>query len=42
MTDTSNEDEFETEEIVKLEAFFDDHTMSVHLVENNPPRAKPW
>ena len=34
------DDEFETEEIVKLEAFFDEHTMSVHLVENNPPRAK--
>ncbi|NOR38694.1 MAG: ATPase, partial [Candidatus Thorarchaeota archaeon] len=34
------DDEFETEEIMKLEAFFDDHTMSVHLVENNPPRAK--
>ncbi|MCK4279647.1 MAG: Flp pilus assembly complex ATPase component TadA [Candidatus Thorarchaeota archaeon] len=40
MTDTSNEAGFETEEIVKLEAFFDDRTMSVHLVENNPPRAK--
>jgi ATPase len=28
------------DEIVTLEAFFDDKTMSVHLVENNPPRAK--
>lgn len=28
------------EELVKLDAFFDEHTMSVHLVENNPPRAK--
>lgn len=27
-------------EIVSLEAFFDEKTMSVHLVENNPPRAK--
>lgn len=27
-------------EILTLEAFFDEHTMSVHLVENNPPRAK--
>ncbi len=26
--------------IVTLEEFFDDRTMSVHLVENNPPRAK--
>lgn len=23
-----------------LESYFDDHTMSVHLIENNPPRAK--
>jgi ATPase len=28
------------EEIVKLDAFFDEHTMSVHLIENNPPLAK--
>ena len=28
------------DEIVTLEAFFDDKTMSVHLVEKNPPRAK--
>jgi len=28
------------EELVRLDAFFDEHTMSVHLVENNPPRAK--
>jgi ATPase len=28
------------DEIVTLEAFFDEKTMSVHLVENNPPRAK--
>jgi ATPase len=28
------------DEIVSLEAFFDDKTMSVHLVEKNPPRAK--
>lgn len=26
--------------IVTLEEFFDERTMSVHLVENNPPRAK--
>jgi ATPase len=30
----------ENEDLLRLEAFFDDHTMSVHLVENNPPRAK--
>jgi len=40
MTGNSDDAEFKTEEIVKLETFFDDHTMSVHLVENNPPRAK--
>ncbi|MFW9793479.1 MAG: ATPase, T2SS/T4P/T4SS family [Candidatus Thorarchaeota archaeon] len=34
---TNNED---SEEILTLNAFFDEHTMSVHLVENNPPRAK--
>ncbi|MFW9962062.1 MAG: ATPase, T2SS/T4P/T4SS family [Candidatus Sifarchaeia archaeon] len=34
---TNNED---SEEILTLKAFFDDHTMSVHLIENNPPRAK--
>jgi ATPase len=28
------------DEIITLEQFFDDRTMSVHLVENNPPRAK--
>ena len=28
------------EEILTLDAFFDERTMSVHLVENNPPRAK--
>ena len=28
------------DEIVTLEAFFDEKTMSVHLVEKNPPRAK--
>ncbi|TFG35031.1 hypothetical protein EU527_00045 [Candidatus Thorarchaeota archaeon] len=28
------------DEIVTLEAFFDEHTMSVHLIEKNPPRAK--
>jgi ATPase len=33
----NNED---SEEILTLNAFFDEHTMSVHLVENNPPRAK--
>lgn len=33
----NNED---SEEILTLKAFFDDHTMSVHLIENNPPRAK--
>ncbi len=30
----------ENEDLLRLETFFDDHTMSVHLVENNPPRAK--
>ncbi|MFW9845978.1 MAG: ATPase, T2SS/T4P/T4SS family [Candidatus Thorarchaeota archaeon] len=35
-----NEDEELAEEILTLEAFFDERTMSVHLVENNPPRAK--
>jgi ATPase len=34
---TNNED---SDEILTLKAFFDEHTMSVHLVENNPPRAK--
>ena len=34
--DTSSE----SEEIVTLKAFFDEHTMSVHLIERNPPRAK--
>jgi ATPase len=33
----NNED---SDEILTLKAFFDDRTMSVHLVENNPPRAK--
>ncbi len=33
----NNED---SEEILTLKAFFDEHTMSVHLIENNPPRAK--
>ena len=28
------------DEILTLKAFFDDKTMSVHLVERNPPRAK--
>ncbi|TFG33473.1 hypothetical protein EU528_00595 [Candidatus Thorarchaeota archaeon] len=28
------------DEILTLEAFFDEKTMSVHLVERNPPRAK--
>ncbi|NHI90392.1 MAG: hypothetical protein EAX87_12775 [Candidatus Thorarchaeota archaeon] len=37
MTMVSDED---SEEILTLKAFFDEHTMSVHLVENNPPRAK--
>ncbi len=32
-------DDYE-EDIITLKEFFDDHTMSVHLVENNPPRAK--
>ena len=35
-----DDDEDLAEEILTLEAFFDAHTMSVHLVENNPPRAK--
>lgn len=34
--DTSSE----SEEILTLKAFFDEHTMSVHLIERNPPRAK--
>src|SRR4030042_5866695 len=34
--DTSSE----SEEILTLKAFFDEHTMSVHLIESNPPRAK--
>ncbi|MGY5876639.1 MAG: ATPase, T2SS/T4P/T4SS family [Candidatus Thorarchaeota archaeon] len=34
-------DDFEdSEDILTLKAFFDDRTMSVHLVEKNPPRAK--
>lgn len=33
-------DNEDREEIMTLKAFFDDHTMSVHLIENNPPRAK--
>jgi ATPase len=37
--DWIDDDNYE-EEILTLNAFFDDHTMSVHLVENNPPRAK--
>ncbi len=28
------------EEIELLESYFDEHTMSVHLIENTPPRAK--
>ncbi len=28
------------DEIAMLESYFDEHTMSVHLIENNPPRAK--
>ena len=35
-----NDDYPYEEEILSLEAFFDDRTMSVHLVEKNPPRAK--
>jgi ATPase len=35
-----DDDEELAEEILTLEAFFDERTMSVHLVENNPPRAK--
>lgn len=36
-----NDDDYPYEdEIVSLEAFFDNRTMSVHLVEKNPPRAK--
>jgi ATPase len=30
----------QSDEIFNLEAFFDEHTMSVHLIERNPPRAK--
>ena len=33
----NNED---SDEILTLKAFFDEQTMSVHLVEYNPPRAK--
>jgi ATPase len=39
MSDDWPDFEFD-EEIMSLKAFFDDHTMSVHLVEKNPPRAK--
>ena len=28
------------QDIITLNEFFDEHTMSVHLIENNPPRAK--
>ena len=28
------------DEIITIKEFFDEHTMSVHLIENNPPRAK--
>jgi len=31
---------YDDDEIVTLKAFFDERTMSVHLVEKNPPRAK--
>lgn len=37
MTEEWNDDD---NELVILEQFFDEYTMSVHLVENNPPRAK--
>ncbi len=30
----------DSEELLTLKAFFDERTMSVHLVEKNPPRAK--
>ncbi|MHA1771198.1 MAG: ATPase, T2SS/T4P/T4SS family [Candidatus Thorarchaeota archaeon] len=33
-------DWYEDEDISVLESYFDKHTMSVHLIENNPPRAK--
>ncbi len=33
-------DDIDDEEIWRLLSYFDDHTMSVHLIENNPPRAK--
>ncbi|RLI58454.1 MAG: hypothetical protein DRO93_09850 [Candidatus Thorarchaeota archaeon] len=32
--------EWYDDEIDILESYFDEHTMSVHLIENNPPRAK--
>ncbi len=32
--------EWYSEDIELLESYFDEHTMSVHLIENNPPRAK--
>ncbi len=32
--------EWYDDEIEILESYFDEHTMSVHLIENNPPRAK--
>jgi ATPase len=38
MSDDDNS--LESEEILTLKAFFDEHTMSVHLIERNPPRAK--
>ncbi len=38
MNDDSTFDD--DDEIVTLKAFFDERTMSVHLVEKNPPRAK--
>ncbi len=34
------DDEPYDDEIITLETFFDEHTMSVHLIERNPPRAK--
>ncbi len=40
MNDNDDSTFDEDDEIVTLKAFFDERTMSVHLVEKNPPRAK--
>jgi ATPase len=40
MNDNDDSTFDDDDEIVTLKAFFDERTMSVHLVEKNPPRAK--